>query len=92
MARTPAEFPPLRNVVLEDWRSRWHGRVQKVCAGPSLERSVASGEIGVFTPTGEEREVQVEHETREGVKLKAEQALVYRRTATRIFTPLRPFL
>lgn len=60
----------------------------KVCAGPRLERSCSPGEIGVFTPTGEEREVTVIEEFRSGPKAKVFQALVYRRTGTRLVSVL----
>jgi hypothetical protein len=42
----------------------------------------------VFTPTGEEREVTVIEEFRSGPKAKVFQALVYRRTGTRLVSVL----
>lgn len=82
-------FPPERTVVLSDPRkSRWDGCVAKVCAGPRLERGCTPGEIGVFTPTGEEREVTIIEEFRTGPKSKVLQALVYRRTGTRLVSVL----
>ena len=75
----------LRSVVLRDYRSRWDGVVQKVLAGPHLERSVGPGEIAVFEPTGETAEVEETTELRDGrVRTKCVQALVYRRVGTRL--------
>lgn len=79
------ELPLLRHVILRDYRSRWDGVVQKVLAGPHLERSVAPGEIAVFEPTGEEHEVEERTDLRDGrVRHKKIRALVYRRVSTRL--------
>lgn len=85
-----ANYPPERYVLLQDYRSRWDGVVQKICAGPRAERSVSPGEIAVFTPTGAEVEVTIEEETRSGTRPKAHTALVYRRSGTRLVSVPKP--
>lgn len=72
--------------------SRWDGHVCKVLAGSSLERSVSPGEIAVFEPTGETVAVTEETQLRSGkVKVREVEALVYRRTRTRLVSPpLKP--
>ena len=75
----------LRTVVFKDYRSHWDGVVQKVLASGSAERSVSPGEIAVFTPTGQVEAVEETVELRDGrIKTKTVQAVVYRRTGTRL--------
>lgn len=78
------ELPNPRPVILKDWRSRWDGVVQRVLAGPHLERSVSPGEIAVFEPTGDVEVVEETYETRGGERTRRVEALVYRRTKTRL--------
>lgn len=79
------ELPSPRPVILKDWRSRWDGVVQKTLGGGRAERSVSPGEIAVFEATGEVELVEERTELRDGrERVKQVEALVYRRTGTRL--------
>lgn len=84
MAKEKRELPPLRAVILRDYRSRWDGVVQKVLAGPHLERSVSRGEIAVFEPTGKEFPIEEGYMTKGGSRSRTVVALEYARVSTRL--------
>ena len=58
--------------------------MQKVLAGPHLERSVSPGEIAVFEPTGETQVIEEGYMVKGGARTRTVEVLVYARTRTRL--------
>lgn len=70
----------LQHVIIRDPGTRWDGAVTKILAGGGrMERSLGTGFIGVYAPTGEEVELTDEYEVRGGRRKRTVKALVYAR-------------